>query len=244
MGYVFALTEEDGGGGRHRRLLGLRLVSVSANVTSTDWWRHERSAEDLRTGDFSTAFHERWVEGVRALVRRQKATRDTGAHDHDRETLVSADFCPFQESQRDGLTCSIAPSSKAACTCWRWSENTGPRSACEESFPPGLIEVAQVLRCVTPGATPEGLTVAVCAARSRGALPGMTGSWCTASLGQDRGGGDPRDRSGGVRARLVLPEPSIPGRRHAGRGAQGGSGESDALHRGHVHGGHPPEASP
>lgn len=82
---MFVLTEE-GGSGRS----GLHLVGVSVNVTSAEWWRHERSAEDFRVGDTASAFSERCVEGVRAFVRRQKAILDPGAHEHDRETRERA----------------------------------------------------------------------------------------------------------------------------------------------------------
>lgn len=78
---------------------------------------------------------------MRALVRRQKASLDPKAHDH--ETLLSADFCPFPESEYDGLTCSIAPSNPGLYLL-EVERKHGPRSACEESVP-GLIEVGR--RC-------------------------------------------------------------------------------------------------
>ena len=161
-GYVFVLKED--GAARS----GLRLAGVSANVTGADWWRHERSAEDLLGSDIMSVFNHDCAEGVSTLVRRHKASLDPSAR--DRDTLVSADFFPFPETERsEFLSCSVA-SSNPGVYLLEVELKHGPQSACQESVP-GLIQVAQVLRCFTPGATPEVLTGAVCDSLMR-SLPG------------------------------------------------------------------------
>lgn len=107
MGYMFVIHDDD------TARSGLRLAGVSANVTSADWWRHERSAEDLLGSDMLSVFHEECVERVSALVRRHKASLDPCAQ--DREDLISAEFCPFPDSEREFLTCNIAPSNTGVC---------------------------------------------------------------------------------------------------------------------------------
>lgn len=152
VGYVFVLKEA---GDAHS---GLSLAGVSANVTSAEWWQHERPAEDLLGSNILSVFDEECAEAVSALVRRLKTSLDPDAHDP--QTLGSTDFFPFPESKHELLACSIAPS-KPGVYLLEVELKHGPRTACEGSVP-GLTEVAQVLRCFTPGATPEVLTGAVC----------------------------------------------------------------------------------
>lgn len=153
VGYVFILRED----GTTRS--GLRLIGVSANVTSSDWWCHQRPAEDLVGNDIFQVFNDSCVEDMNALVRRQKASVDS--HTRDRETLVWADFCPFSTSEQQPLTCSIA-SSNPGVYLLEVERKHGPQSACCHGEVPGLNQVAQVLRCFTPRATPEVQTAAVC----------------------------------------------------------------------------------
>eukprot|EP00903_Cladosiphon_okamuranus_P006632 g6477.t1 len=160
-GYVFVLREDDTADS------GLRLAGASANITSADWWRHERSAEDLIRSCILRVFNDECVRTVKALVRRHKASLDP--HSRDPETLVSADFCPFAESKGEFLCCSIA-SSNPGMYLLEVEPKHGPQSACPDGVP-GLIQVAQVLRCFTPGSTPEVFTRAVCDSLIR-SLPG------------------------------------------------------------------------
>lgn len=164
VGYMFVL--QDYGDARS----GLRLAGVSANVTSAGWWRHERYAEDLRGSDIVSVFNEDCAAGVRALVRCHKARLEPSAR--GREIIVSADFCPFPEAQHEAeevLSCSIAFSNPGVYLL-EVELKHGPRSACEGSVP-GLMQVAQVLTCVSTEATPEVLAGSVCDSLAR-SLPG------------------------------------------------------------------------
>eukprot|EP00752_Nemacystus_decipiens_P009478 g8474.t1 len=153
-GYVLVL-KEDGGADRS----GLRLAGVSANVTGSEWWRHERSAEDLIGSDIMSVFNHHCANGLVALIRRRKANLDPSAR--DRDNLVSVDFCPFPvDNDHELLTCSVA-SSNPGVYLLEVERKDGLQSASPESAP-GLIQVAQVMECFTPGASPEVLTGAVC----------------------------------------------------------------------------------
>lgn len=65
IGFMFVLSDDDGGAGRS----GLRLVGVSANVTTADWWRHERSAERGPPRERHRERVQRTVRGSRACSR-------------------------------------------------------------------------------------------------------------------------------------------------------------------------------
>lgn len=143
---------------------GTSLVGLSENITNSPWWScvGRSSAADLLGKDLADVFRPEFTDIVRVLLQRLK--KSPGALSLPQKKIHGELISPDGRNSDQVLTCSLAPRSTGVylleVELMRDSRLEPDREG--PAPDPGLLHVANMMRSIPVGSTPQLCTTILC----------------------------------------------------------------------------------
>eukprot|EP00903_Cladosiphon_okamuranus_P014397 g13365.t1 len=156
-GYLVALREDGSVAS------GMRLVGLSSNITSSQWWNYigGSPAADVLGNDLAHVFRPEFTETVRTLLQRLKKHPDALSLPQ-RKTCGELKSPDDHENSGQVLTCSLTPGGCSTGVYLLEAELTTGSGHHHHQTDPGLQHLTRVMWCIPVGFTPQSCAAVLC----------------------------------------------------------------------------------